>query len=110
LFHSITLFWVETAELVFHVVTGLAAKVKQIFALHVQFARQGIDTDFVFLQAQLLYRHSPYSPLPVAGRSLPPYPFILTDQDSLKRGIRKQELGNHGTKSGIKEQEARPDP
>jgi hypothetical protein len=59
LLHSITLFRVETAELVLHVETGLAAKVEQVFALHVQFARQGVDTDFVFLQAQLLYRHSP---------------------------------------------------
>jgi hypothetical protein len=49
------LFRIKAAELIFHVEAGLAAQVEQVFALHVQFARQGVDTDFLSLQAELLY-------------------------------------------------------
>ena len=52
--NGITLFRVEAAQLVFHIDAGLAAQVEQVFALHVQFARQGINTDFLFLQMLLL--------------------------------------------------------
>ena len=34
---------------------GLAAEVEEVFALDVQLARQGINSDFLFLQAKLLF-------------------------------------------------------
>ena len=54
LLDGITLFGIKAAQLIFHVEAGLAAQVEQVFALHVQFARQGVDTDFLSLQAELL--------------------------------------------------------
>ncbi len=48
LLDRISLLRVETAQLIFHVVSGLAAHVEQILGLHVQFARQFVDTDFIF--------------------------------------------------------------
>ena len=52
--HDIALVWIQTAELVLDVDTGLAAHVDQVFRLDIQLARQRIDTDF-FLQSELLY-------------------------------------------------------
>jgi hypothetical protein len=54
LLDDIALLWVEAAELVLDVEAGLAAQVEQIFALHVQLARQGINSYFLSLQEPLL--------------------------------------------------------
>jgi hypothetical protein len=51
---GIALFRIQAAQLVLDVDTGLAAQVEQVLALHVQFARQGIDPYFLSLQAELL--------------------------------------------------------
>jgi hypothetical protein len=53
LLDRVALVGIQTAELVLHIKASLAAHVEQIFALHVQLARQGKDTNFLFLQAQL---------------------------------------------------------
>jgi hypothetical protein len=53
-FHGIALVRIQAAELVLDVDAGLAAQVEQVFALHVQLASQGINADFLSLQAELL--------------------------------------------------------
>jgi hypothetical protein len=47
---------IEGAELVLHIDAGLATHGEQVFALHVQLARQCEDAFFLALQAQLLVR------------------------------------------------------
>jgi hypothetical protein len=44
----VTLFRFDAAELILNVKTVLAAQVEQIFALHVQFPGQNVETDFLF--------------------------------------------------------------
>ncbi len=56
----------KVAELILDIQAMLAAQVEQIFALHVQLARQGINSQFLFLQSLL-----PYTPV-----KLPAAPFI----------------------------------
>jgi hypothetical protein len=64
--NGVTLFGVDAAELVLDIDPGLAAHVEQVFALHVEFARQGVDAYFLFLlQAELLCRLSPCMPTAV---------------------------------------------
>jgi hypothetical protein len=54
----------DGAKLVFHINAVLAAQSQQVFALHAQLARQSENTNFLFLQAELLcslfwHTHSP---------------------------------------------------
>ena len=63
---GIPLVRIQTAELVLHLDTGLAAEINKIFALEIEFFRQGINADFL-LQMQLLYSQS--SSPQRAGRS-----------------------------------------
>jgi hypothetical protein len=60
----VTLFWLDAAELILDVNTVLAAQVEQILALQVQFSRQSVKTDLLFLLLQ--------AELPVASRSTLP--------------------------------------
>jgi hypothetical protein len=53
---GIALLGIQAAQLVLDVNTVLAAQVEQVFALHVQFTRQSINPNFLFLQAQLPVR------------------------------------------------------
>jgi hypothetical protein len=43
----VTLMRFQAAELVLDIDPSLAAKVEQVFALHIQFTRQGVNTDFL---------------------------------------------------------------
>jgi hypothetical protein len=52
----VPLLGLEAAELILDVITRGLAYVEQVFALHIQFAGQDVDTDLVFLQASLLWR------------------------------------------------------
>ena len=58
LLHEVALVRVQAAKLILHIDADLAAEVEQVFALHIQFPRQGIHTYFLFLRAQLLCRQS----------------------------------------------------
>jgi hypothetical protein len=71
--HGIALVRSQATELVLHFDTGLAAKIDEIFALHVQFARQGINT--YSIQAELLYSLSPKSPKIRGCQSSAIFPF-----------------------------------
>jgi len=55
-FDGVALVGVQATELILDIDAGLTAQVKQILALDVQFARERVDTNFLFLQAQLLSR------------------------------------------------------
>jgi hypothetical protein len=46
---------IQTAELILDIDPGLLAKIDELFAVDVQFASQGIDPNFLSLQARLLY-------------------------------------------------------
>jgi hypothetical protein len=59
----IALFWIQAAQLILDVESRLAAQVEQILALQVQFARQCVDANLLFLHRQLLYSHHSW-PLP----------------------------------------------
>jgi hypothetical protein len=57
LHYGIALVWIQAAELILHVDTGLAAEINKIFALQIEFFRQGINADSL-LQMELLYSQS----------------------------------------------------
>jgi hypothetical protein len=57
LHHGIALVRIQAAELILHVDTGLAAEINKIFALQIEFFRQGINADSL-LQMELLYSQS----------------------------------------------------
>jgi hypothetical protein len=77
------LFGIKAAQLVLELDPMLAAKVQQVFALHVQFTRQGVDTNFL-LQAALL-DGSQWVLSKAAGEGIPPHFYILPDAQFLKR-------------------------
>jgi hypothetical protein len=84
----IALIGVKVAQLVLDVYAMRAAQVEEVFALHVQLARQNIDSDFVFgiLQAAKLLCRQPPRPRNRAGCvTASSIPFILTGPVSLKR-------------------------
>jgi len=85
----IALFGRDIAQLVLEFYAVPAAKTHEVFALHVQLARQFKNTDFVFLQALLLCGHHSWHLLPVgmgAKRRNIPQVCILTGRQFLKRG------------------------
>jgi hypothetical protein len=59
--NSVALLGIKATELVLDVETRLSAEVKEVFAVDVKLARQGIYTDFL-LQSELLYSLSPVAP------------------------------------------------
>jgi hypothetical protein len=74
LFDLVALLVGEAAELILHVKPSLAAQVEQVLALHVQLARQDINSNsfFFLMQAELLlsdYRGAPAKP---AARGVAP--------------------------------------
>ena len=88
LLQSIPLLRFQIAELILHVIAILTRKIHQLLGVDVQFARQGIDSDFltVWVQAgSLLYRQPP-RPRSQAGfeAALSVHP-ILTAPTILKR-------------------------
>jgi hypothetical protein len=58
--NRLDLFRLEVTELILDIQAMLAAQVEQILALHVQLARQGINSQFLFLQALLPYTRGNY--------------------------------------------------
>jgi hypothetical protein len=61
--NGVALFGRQPAQLVLDIDAVRSTQIEQIFALHVEFARQNIDPDFVFfLQAELLLCRLRYRP------------------------------------------------
>jgi hypothetical protein len=69
LLEMVPLIRVEVAQLVLDVYAVLTAQVEEVFTLHVQLARQHVDSDFVFgiLQAAKLLCRQPPRPRNGAG-------------------------------------------
>jgi len=72
-FDLIALFRIQVTELVLDIQAKFTAQVEQILALHVQFARQNVDTHFFFLQAGLLLGITGGSGVGTEGRDKYPY-------------------------------------
>src|SRR5262249_7955574 len=74
-------FGFDGAELVLDVDAVLAANGEQVFALHVQLARQREDTNLVFLQAQLPVVDQSYGTAP-RGPGRPSHPLFYRPRPS----------------------------
>jgi hypothetical protein len=82
------MFWIEVAQLVLDVDAVLARKIHQLLGVDVQFARQGIDSDFLSIlvqAAELLSRQRPRSRDPAGSKAASSVPSILTAPCFLKR-------------------------
>jgi hypothetical protein len=87
LLQSIPLIRVEVAQLILDVNAVLAAQVEEILALHIQLARQDVDSHliFVILQAEKLLCRQPPRPRAARFCTASSISLILTDPEFLKR-------------------------